>query len=50
MPKIEGLETKGFTDADRIIYCGKKNLSDLLKLIEIPSVLEVQISQRCERA
>lgn len=24
VPKIEGLETKGFTEADRIIYCGKK--------------------------
>lgn len=40
MPKNKGMETKGFTEVDRIIYCWK-NLSDLLKLIEIPSVLEV---------
>lgn len=49
MPKIKGLETKGFTEAGRIIYCWK-NLSDLLKLIEIASLLEAQISQGCERA
>lgn len=49
MPKNEGLETKSFPEADRIIYCWKY-VTDLIKLIEIPSVLETQISQGCERA
>lgn len=49
MPKNKQLETKAFPEADRIIYCWKY-VTDPLKLIEIPSVLETQISQGCERA
>lgn len=49
MIKNKQLETKAFPEADRIIYCWKY-VTDPLKLIEIPSVLEAQISQGCERA
>lgn len=53
MPKIKGLETKGFTEVDRIFYCWKKSqwsfkINWNACSTAVPA--ETQISQGCERA